>query len=84
MCLSYGMATHKIVGSMGAKTWTVQACSAVKQHNSHHSCRSTFRIVIMCLMLEDAWSQSVVLAKQDSSVDVLYVVTPLPEIAFVR
>ena len=78
VCLTYGMATHKIVGRppmanaiMGAKTWSVQACSAVKQHNSHHSCRSAFRIVSMCLMLEDAWSQSVVLAKQDSSVDVL-------------
>ena len=67
VCFTYGMANAII----GAKTWSVQACSAVEQHNSHHSCRSAFRIVSMCLMLEDAWSRSVVLAKQDSSVDVL-------------
>ena len=66
VCLTYGMATHKIVGQppmanaiMGAKTWSVQARSAVKQHNSHHLCRSAFRIVSMCLMLKDALGHKV-------------------------
>ena len=62
----HGMVTHKIVGQppmanaiMGAKTWSVQARSAVKQHNSHHLCRSAFPIISMCLMFTFALGHKV-------------------------
>ena len=47
VCLTYGIVVQPQMSNtiMGAKIWSVQARSAVKQHNLHHLCRSAFCIV---------------------------------------